>query len=704
MLILKELQLRNFLSHEETDIVFEENKKCLIDGQSGSGKSTLVESIIWALYGKGRVDNRFLVKNGEKEGSVQILLTDGEKIFRILRSVTAKGKQTLAVDFSLDGEEFEPIQITGIREMQEWIETKLVHASYTLFINSVAYPQDNVENFVKQSSAKRKELLLEIAGANNYDALHAKALSLLSLKEEAVARISGRILDKKSIIEANKDAPTSKRLLESSLASAKNDESKIKAIIDDLADKRIKSTNMRSELADIEAQCIGLKGFITMQENAITEKKKAIEALTKLDLEGLKVKQLEKILLQQELDELKKVYELDAKWLNSMSSIKASLPDSFDHETALEELEAKLQELIKNTDTKCPAVQGTDCPKLVDQLSAQAKYFQDRIEMHRKEKIKQDKAREEYVVKLEALGKRPEVNEKRIKELQGLLASYDKIDEQVRSAENAQNEIKVIEAPIEEIQKTSLQSKEILLEKTLRKQALLTELAKFEAENVDKEYQDKKAELEEVQELILMFSKEIAAQDAIIKASEEAEAGIKELEAEQTTLEAEIKALKAVKEAFGSKGIKTVVIDFFVPRLETKVNEILEKLSDFRVEIDTQKESASADNVLEGLFINIINPQGERMDFNSYSGGEKLKIVVAISEALASLQNIGFRILDEVFVGLDEEAVEGFASVLEQVQSQFKQLFVISHLGSIKQLFDDRIEVIKQNGNSLILT
>ena len=93
---------------------------------------------------------------------------------------------------------------------------------------------------------------------------------------------------------------------------------------------------------------------------------------------------------------------------------------------------------------------------------------------------------------------------------------------------------------------------------------------------------------------------------------------------------------------------------------------------------------------------------GNQFEFSSYSGGEKLKVTVAISEALASLQKCGFRMMDEVFVGLDEESVEHFAEVMNQLQEKFKQIICISHLRTIKDLFDQKVEIIKINGTSKI--
>ena len=104
------------------------------------------------------------------------------------------------------------------------------------------------------------------------------------------------------------------------------------------------------------------------------------------------------------------------------------------------------------------------------------------------------------------------------------------------------------------------------------------------------------------------------------------------------------------------------------------------------------------------MFITVINDRKEELPFNSYSGGEKVKITIAISEALASLMNqIGFRIMDENIVSLDKESTEGFVIVLEKLQQKFPQLLVISHLQEVKDIFEKKITVVKVNGTSKII-
>jgi DNA repair exonuclease SbcCD ATPase subunit len=168
-------------------------------------------------------------------------------------------------------------------------------------------------------------------------------------------------------------------------------------------------------------------------------------------------------------------------------------------------------------------------------------------------------------------------------------------------------------------------------------------------------------------------------------------------------VEREIEKVSLAKEAFSQKGLKNVVLDYLIPRLEDKINNILSRLSDFRVRIDTQKKSADGEGIVEGLYIFISNEMGEEMELNNYSGGEKLRVIVAISEALASLhKSIGFRIMDETIVGLSPEMVQDFVEVLEGLQAEYPQVLFISHLNEIKSMFEKTITIKKHNGNSII--
>ena len=209
MILLKKIQLINFLSHEKTEINFAENEKALIDGSSGAGKSSIFDAIIWALYGQSRADNRALVRKGFKKGGVCLEFTrrDGKNnndTVIIARTITTAGKHTLEVTIQGSNGDRKAHPFTGVKELQAWIDKDLIGASYLLFINSVAYVQGNSESFVSQTAPKRKELLLEIVKAEDYKKYYENARKIISVLENEQNRASGQIMELESLLGANR--------------------------------------------------------------------------------------------------------------------------------------------------------------------------------------------------------------------------------------------------------------------------------------------------------------------------------------------------------------------------------------------------------------------------------------------------------------------------------------------------------------------
>lgn len=700
-MILKSLKLRNFLSHEDTLLKFREDQKLLIDGVSGSGKSSLIDGILWALYGKGRMANRSLIKKGARYAEVTLVLHQDGADIRVKRKVDAEGKQTLTLSKDDLAGKTSPIQVTGLKDSQEYIEKKIIGSSYELFINSVVYPQENPDSFVRQNAASRKELLLEIAKAAHFDEYYEKAKDkLIELESEKVhldaeiALLGHQLLLQEETIQqgeaAEKELP---RYQEEVKKFQEEEKLQIEA--------RIALGGHEASLKELVARENEINSELSAKSAEEKNLKEKIETWAPTDTKELEAMVARIPAIDEEFKALLKYDDERDAFIARRMEVLALQPVSHDYEKDIDELNRQLVKEMSQVFPTCPGRKEV-CPILTSGRDSRVTSLTQRLEVKKQE-------REDYIARMESYHKRIEAC--------GIPPRWEgrnriEIENDSTACRNAERKLSLIaasESTALTTMKANQQSLKAEIERLLEAKETCIAQQKVILDKISpiKSYLDSHF-LDD--DLYRAARRGVAEMEAKIKLAEASKKryNITKVDAHQAQekykkLQDKISALETLKVAMGPNGIKAVVIDYILPRLEERINSVLEKLSDFRVRLDTQKASVTGEKNIEGLFITIYNGQGESYDFEGYSGGEKLKIVVAISEALAEIQNAKFRILDELFIGLDEESTEKFGDIMMTLQERFSQLVCISHLRSIKTLFNEKVTVSKINGTSKII-
>lgn len=702
MILLKKIQLHNFLSHENTTIDFTENEKALIDGSSGAGKSSIFDAIVWVLYGISRADNRSLIRKGTKSGFVCLELIKDSEVIVITRSVSSAGKHTLEIATKQPNGARISYPLSGVRELQNHIEKNIIGASYLLFVNSVAYVQGNVESFVTQTAPKRKELLLEIVKAEDYTKYYENAREKLSSLQNEQNLASGQLIELEASLKALELLISARNTYLLSISEHTKWLLELEPKIQELEDKKASFLNVSKSIDNLDALIKSAKVDVEMAEREISKKSIKLAEKPKL-LERLstsprileeKAKTDEKLLKLQEmlLDSTKVVQKR-----NEVIGRKPVVNDRNFQEVERKKLEI---ERIKEN-PKCPS--GEACPYSGNHLKEIEK-IQEQIKDIEAISSKEALALANWSIEFGALPPEPDLSvimkdigqwEKHIKSLELELKEIELIERDIKYIDEI-----VLEIP--GLQKILDEKKTNVVNLVNQKQLVESSIDKGEMAQISIDLAKKKEDRDAFKSVITRANlqlENIEKAEGDVKTVNEKITSIKDASA---VIKDNIRKVELVKQAFGSKGIETLVIDYLLPKLEDKVNEVLAKLSDFRVRIDTQKKSTDGESTVEGLFITIINEVNEEMPFEAYSGGEKLKISVSISEALATLQNVGFRLFDETFIGLDENSTESFTRVLQSLQQNFSQVLCISHLLQIKELFDKKIQIIKNNNISYV--
>lgn len=161
----------------------------------------------------------------------------------------------------------------------------------------------------------------------------------------------------------------------------------------------------------------------------------------------------------------------------------------------------------------------------------------------------------------------------------------------------------------------------------------------------------------------------------------------------------------AVK-AFSNSGIRSVILDFITPFLNEKANKYLQVLagSDINIELKTQVKDSKG-NLKDKFEVEVSNNTGGQT-YKSNSAGEKRRIDLAISFAIQDLimdrEDISTNIAlyDECFDGLDDIGSENVIKLLKERLKTVGTIFVISHDATLKSLFENNINIVKENGES----
>jgi len=704
MIFLKKINLKDFLSHEDTTLFFRSNEKLLINGVSGSGKTSIIEAIIWALYGKARVNNRFIVRAKQKKATVTLELSNNYKFYEIERSVTSDGKTSLKVSIKIN-DKYEPLKVSRVKELQEFIESELLHASYTLFINSVVYPQNKSNTFAEQQPSSRKKILLDMIDTSKYEDIYQKVNDNIASIETEILKektIQSSLLKENEKLEGIKEEYTKLKTKHTQLnTKLKKLETEKRKLEENLEEKNKAVLEIRSYNQDLEKSL-----------NLVKEKEEKIASY--IELSSNKVdysKQISKLDEQKkQLELIKQDYEKSIEENNIWVAKKSSLPrkiDKLELEIALKELNSvsdRMKDLDKDNTFYCDLIDGI-CPRLKTQYEQEISSLIKMKSYREKKYLELLKKYEEYTKALNELPPEP-------KTLANQEIMYSKLDE-------VKKDLKKVEDGLNKYKEKDQEQKERVTKMEVEFQVLTNEVQK-EKENIEKiksivsdtarierEHYDATKELEKFMNTYNEVNKNI---NETALQLERAKMNLSRYESNVNKIEEIGKklaeygdrfiSLELLKKAFGANGIKAILINMLIPKLEYKMNEFLSQLSHYKIKLATQKAKLSSDGYTDGLYITIYNDQGESFDYYSYSGGEKLKITVAISEALASIQRVGFRVLDELFIGLDEDSTEQFIDVMNKIQSKYSQIFCITHLRNIQDMFSERIMVTKSNGVS----
>ncbi len=164
---------------------------------------------------------------------------------------------------------------------------------------------------------------------------------------------------------------------------------------------------------------------------------------------------------------------------------------------------------------------------------------------------------------------------------------------------------------------------------------------------------------------------------------------------------------RELAKAFGQNGIQAQLIEMSLPAIEEQANQLLARMTDNRmhVKIVPQRPKKSGAGVIETLDIRIMDEASER-NYDMFSGGEAFRIDFAIRIALSRVLTgragapLDTLIIDEGFGTQDTTGLERLREAIITIQEDFKKILVITHVEELRDAFQTRIDVTKNEDGS----
>lgn len=204
----------------------------------------------------------------------------------------------------------------------------------------------------------------------------------------------------------------------------------------------------------------------------------------------------------------------------------------------------------------------------------------------------------------------------------------------------------------------------------------------------------KKSEAETSRELSIL----LVRADGIVKSGEKKKACEKDVQ----DLRRNIHILEVIED-FCEK-VPLFILDNILPIVEEEANKVLDEISStgMRLEFRTEKVTKTTKAVRDTLDIIVSDVMGER-PISQYSGGEKTRLVLALTVGLAELSSrkagvkINTLVIDEP-AGLDESGLKDFGRCVNKLvdAGMFEMMLVVAHDKKLLDVFDQKIIVTKE--------
>lgn len=692
----KKLKLENFFSHKSSEIDFSLFNSALLVGSvdgdyyrsNGSGKSAIMESILWCLYNKSRATTMDdVITWGENKCEVELHFSHGDGDYLVKR-VRMRNTSTSTVDlFTLDENgKWKSLSGSTSGETNDRV-VSLLKIDYKTFVNSAYFRQNDISEFATSEASKKKEILKSIVDISKWDSFEKDAKKKAKDIQTDVIKLQARYdplsCEVQSLLLSKGELSSATKILEEKT----KEKSTLQETVDSLSEQYLKIKNnidtaswdkAIAEIVSLKSSGKDFKLRFDQVLLSLTKRLERSEALSiKINALDTKIKTL-----SFDPDVETKLEKLSSEWIEYSGSLQQS--------------KVKLKELseIHLHSGKCHVCyQEVDSETSV-RLNSE---HEASVDHYTKKKANAEK-RIQYLSELK-------------KELENQKADNLVIERGREEIKNLSSQLEILneEIKVGEEEKEDVYSKMVdIKRKIASNEDILNSLKNDDFKVLHDDLKSSKARLEEISNEILQAGIKVGS------LREKTESlSIKSIELDDLKKSFDLKneqlaIFDKIVKMFGRGGIQALLLEAVIEDLQKTANRILSSISDqFSIALETQRLGSDGISTVETLDLNV-KKDGSLCGFSSLSGGEQFRIALSLRIALSEIATqhggsaLEFLLLDEINSPLDKSGVETlFVNIIKQLENKYK-ILVITHDDSLKERFENVLDVSKINGDSSI--
>ncbi|SMO31961.1 exonuclease SbcC [Balnearium lithotrophicum] len=568
MIRLRNLRLKNFLSHVQTEINFNDETYVVL-GENASGKTSILRGIFFGLFGEDLRKSRLekLINRRSNSGEIELTFIHRGNEYTVLREFSVRrNTATLFKNGKLEA--------TGVNQVKEVVRNSL-GLMPEIFKNTVFVPQGEIVGLLKGSPLDRRKVLNRLLGLEEYEKKHEmikkERKEIEGFKKHLEASIVGVEKEKEEGKKLEKRIEVLNERIGTLSDEVKNEKGEVERIqkeLEKLEEKKNVYTQISTELSSVQLNIGKINEKIKKLNEKLKELKEKKGNILKLRDEIRPLKGAEELsevvqelkLLTKEHENLRKTLDEKSKLLSEKERIKENLPKL---EAELNNLIRKEEELIKNKELLVEKF--NDLNRLKDEFTK----VTSEIEMKKAQLLKlREEIPEVDLSEFEKLRFNFEEKLSKLKDLQEKLnlirKEKEELSDRVKLLQKGNSKCPVCNGDLTEEKRLNLieESKNRLIKVSNEEEKLLNEIEKLNGE-------------------IKSLEKEVKLKENLIVKKETLESEIREIEKE-------IEVLSGKIPKFNQDEIKQLEIS--ISDLEKSRLEVLKRKTELSQEIKSLRE------------------------------------------------------------------------------------------------------------------